>query len=65
MKDVLKCVTTNSGVLSVMMDGELLMLMWLADRLDSLDSVSLLIVLIFKLQILNFVVGINIRCSSS
>ena len=40
MKDVLKCATTNSGVLSVTMDGELLMLMWLADRLDSLDSVT-------------------------
>ena len=47
MKGVSKCAITNSGVLSVMMDGELLMLMWLADRLDSLDSVGLHIVLDF------------------
>ena len=39
MRDVLKCAITNSGALSVMMDGVLLMLMWLADKLDSPDSV--------------------------
>ncbi len=40
MKDALKCAITNSGALYVMMDGEPMMLMWLADKLDSLDSVS-------------------------
>ena len=40
MKDVLKCAITNSGALSVMMDGEIPMLMWLADKLDSPDSVG-------------------------
>ena len=40
MKGVLKCATTNSGALFVMMDGEILTLMWLADKLDSPDSVG-------------------------
>ncbi len=40
MKDALKCATTNSGALYVMMDGELLTLTWLADKLDSPDSVG-------------------------
>ena len=34
LKVELKSVTTTSGVLSVMMPGELLMLVWLVDRLD-------------------------------
>ena len=44
MKDVLKCATTNSGALSVTMDGVQMMLMWLADRLDSPDSVGCIII---------------------
>ena len=40
MKDVLKCATINSGVLSVMIPGVNLMLMLLADKLDFPDSVS-------------------------
>ena len=41
MRDVLKCATTRCGALSVMMVGVLMMLMWLVDKLDSQDIVSI------------------------
>ena len=65
MKDVLKCAITNSGALSVMMDGEIMMLTWLADRQDSPDSVGYMILCsLTVVQSTNIVINAY-RCSSS